>query len=565
MPWGNSGVSGDGWLGNGCGTEDGSRRSRLAHLKVGRQARFRRSLGGTRDMNGKGGIVMLGDGDSPEQTGLGRNRMTAGRGHAAARGFRGGGGGGGGPGRSGAFNSHGAAVQARGGHRGGGARGGMGAGGRGAVNMHYGGGIGGYRHVDMDGMGAMGVMGGVGGAMQPMAGGMGMFYGGHPGRGIPGFKGGAPRGGGHVHRGTARHGAGAAGGPVSGGFKGNAVSHVASGDGTGGAPASRKVAVRAGASHGQQDEGSGAARNREQGAKSEAGAGCVALVEDQHADDDDSSSDGGNVGQTELDKRRDKRRRYRRRKRDRDLQEELLVRQQHVLAVSPSSAAVTPPTTITNPPAAAAEKSPAVDGSSQPSADTDTAQVSSVGDGKTVDREQPEAATAPATAPALSGPASSSVAPPLAQHVAPGALSKVDLGDSAGATALSDAADGAEDANESVFEGGGLPGLGSITSSGLPGGVQLPEPADAKASHNLQNPMLLPYGHGQGQGVGHNPAREDSSLWHYCPEHYDVSRPLYVRVCGLKAAIHIDQRGIIWLNLSQLMKLVGKTKKQVKE
>ena len=32
---------------------------------------------------------------------------------------------------------------------------------------------------------------------------------------------------------------------------------------------------------------------------------------------------------------------------------------------------------------------------------------------------------------------------------------------------------------------------------------------------------------------------------------------------GLQAAIHIDQRGIIWLNLSQLMKLVGKTKKQV--
>ena len=128
--------------------------------------------------------------------------------------------------------------------------------------------------------------------------------------------------------------------------------------------------------------------------------------------------------------------------------------------------------------------------------------------------------------------------------------------------------------------------------------------------------------------MGHNPAREDSSLWHFCPDHYDVSRPLYVRVCGLKAAIHIDQvilshmlaqpmhplppcpyrpstaepgtrviaaiarslhaprsgahlslalvaharchacmvgmeqRGVIWLNLSQLMKLVGKTKKQ---
>ena len=513
---------------------------------------------------------MLGDGDSPEQAGLGRSRMAAGRGHAAARGFRGGAGGGGGPGR-GAFNPYGAAMQApRGGNRGGGARGGMGAGGRGAVNMHYGSGSGGYRHVDMDGMGAMGVMGGMGGAMQPMA--MGMFYGGHPGRGIPGFKGGAPRGGGHVHRGAARHGAGAAGGPVSGGFKGNAVGHVASGDGTGGAPASRKVAVRAGASHGQQDEGNGGARNREQGAKSEAGAGCVALVEDQHADDDDSSSDGGNVGQTELDKRRDKRRRYRRRKRDRDLQEELLVRQQHVLAVSPSSAAATNPTTITDPPAAAAEKSPAVDGASQPSADTGTAQVSSVGDGKSVDREQPEAAPAPAPAPApatatataLSGPASSSLAPPLAQHVAPGALSRGDLGDSAAATALSDAADGAEDANVSVFEGGGLPGLGSITSSGLPGGAQPPEPADANASHNLQNPMLLPYGHGQGQGVGHNPAREDSSLWHYCPEHYDVSRPLYVRVCGLKAAIHIDQRGTIWLNLSQLMKLVGKTKKQVR-
>ncbi|MGB1606210.1 MAG: hypothetical protein ACPIOQ_76490, partial [Promethearchaeia archaeon] len=41
--------------------------------------------------------------------------------------------------------------------------------------------------------------------------------------------------------------------------------------------------------------------------------------------------------------------------------------------------------------------------------------------------------------------------------------------------------------------------------------------------------------------MGHNPAREDSSLWHFCPDHYDVSRPLYVRVCGLKAAIHIDQ------------------------
>ena len=119
-------------------------------------------------------------------------------------------------------------------------------------------------------------------------------------------------------------------------------------------------------------------------------------------------------------------------------------------------------------------------------------------------------------------------------------------------------------------------------------------------------------------------------MWHFCPDHYDVSRPLYVRVCGLKAAIHIDQvilshmfarhmhplppcryrpstaepnrshccdcalsprtpvggtlvsrsralvaharchacmvgmeqRGVIWLNLSQLMKLVGKTKKQ---
>ncbi len=34
-------------------------------------------------------------------------------------------------------------------------------------------------------------------------------------------------------------------------------------------------------------------------------------------------------------------------------------------------------------------------------------------------------------------------------------------------------------------------------------------------------------------------------------------------VCGVKAAIHIDERGVIWLNLSQLMKLVGKTKKQV--
>lgn len=72
----------------------------------------------------------------------------------------------------------------------------------------------------------------------------------------------------------------------------------------------------------------------------------------------------------------------------------------------------------------------------------------------------------------------------------------------------------------------------------------------------------LPYGHGQGQGVGHNPHREDSCLWHFCPAHYDTSRPLYVRVCGLKAAIHIDQAGTIWLNLSQLMKLVGKTKKQ---
>eukprot|EP00960_Hanusia_phi_P042780 755704-Hanusia_phi.AAC.1 len=34
------------------------------------------------------------------------------------------------------------------------------------------------------------------------------------------------------------------------------------------------------------------------------------------------------------------------------------------------------------------------------------------------------------------------------------------------------------------------------------------------------------------------------------------------KVCGLKAAIHIDDKGTIWLNLSQLMKLVGKTKKQ---
>jgi len=85
--------------------------------------------------------------------------------------------------------------------------------------------------------------------------------------------------------------------------------------------------------------------------------------------------------------------------------------------------------------------------------------------------------------------------------------------------------------------------------------------ASSSAPYSLSS---LPYGHGQGQGVGHNPAREDSSLWHFCPDHYDVSRPLYVRVCGLKAAIHIDQRGIIWLNLSQLMKLVGKTKKQVR-
>jgi len=41
-----------------------------------------------------------------------------------------------------------------------------------------------------------------------------------------------------------------------------------------------------------------------------------------------------------------------------------------------------------------------------------------------------------------------------------------------------------------------------------------------------------------------------------------MTRPLYVRVCGLKAAVHIDSSGVIWLNLSQLMKLVGKTKKQ---
>ena len=38
---------------------------------------------------------------------------------------------------------------------------------------------------------------------------------------------------------------------------------------------------------------------------------------------------------------------------------------------------------------------------------------------------------------------------------------------------------------------------------------------------------------------------------------------LSLSVCGVKAAIHIDERGVIWLNLSQLMKLVGKTKKQV--
>lgn len=62
--------------------------------------------------------------------------------------------------------------------------------------------------------------------------------------------------------------------------------------------------------------------------------------------------------------------------------------------------------------------------------------------------------------------------------------------------------------------------------------------------------------------MGHNPDREDCSSWHFAPDHYDMSRPLYVRVCGLKAAVHIDASGVIWLNLSQLMKLVGKTKKQ---
>ena len=32
------------------------------------------------------------------------------------------------------------------------------------------------------------------------------------------------------------------------------------------------------------------------------------------------------------------------------------------------------------------------------------------------------------------------------------------------------------------------------------------------------------------KGVGHNPTREDCCLWHFCPSHYDMSRPLYVRV-----------------------------------
>eukprot|EP00282_Hemiselmis_andersenii_P038893 CAMPEP_0169445492 /NCGR_PEP_ID=MMETSP1042-20121227/10469_1 /TAXON_ID=464988 /ORGANISM="Hemiselmis andersenii, Strain CCMP1180" /LENGTH=125 /DNA_ID=CAMNT_0009556893 /DNA_START=283 /DNA_END=656 /DNA_ORIENTATION=- len=58
-----------------------------------------------------------------------------------------------------------------------------------------------------------------------------------------------------------------------------------------------------------------------------------------HGGSDGSEEDyegGGTLSESE--KRRDKRRRYRRRKRDRDLQEELLVRQQH-LVPSGSSAA----------------------------------------------------------------------------------------------------------------------------------------------------------------------------------------------------------------------------------
>ena len=31
---------------------------------------------------------------------------------------------------------------------------------------------------------------------------------------------------------------------------------------------------------------------------------------------------------------------------------------------------------------------------------------------------------------------------------------------------------------------------------------------------------------GAGQGVGHNPAREDCCAWHFAPSHYDTTRPL---------------------------------------
>eukprot|EP00291_Cryptomonas_curvata_P018186 CAMPEP_0172167244 /NCGR_PEP_ID=MMETSP1050-20130122/9463_1 /TAXON_ID=233186 /ORGANISM="Cryptomonas curvata, Strain CCAP979/52" /LENGTH=101 /DNA_ID=CAMNT_0012838011 /DNA_START=161 /DNA_END=462 /DNA_ORIENTATION=- len=56
-----------------------------------------------------------------------------------------------------------------------------------------------------------------------------------------------------------------------------------------------------------------------------------AVLDESEGSSSEDADDKGHE-KSELEKRRDKRRRYRRRKRDRDLQEELLVRQQHLLS-----------------------------------------------------------------------------------------------------------------------------------------------------------------------------------------------------------------------------------------
>lgn len=251
---------------------------------------------------------------------------------------------------------------------------------------------------------------------------------------------------------------------------------------------------------------------------------------------DSGGEDGqGNGIMTESEKRRDKRRRYRRRKRDRDLQEELLVRQQHVIHPSASSTSTSNHTTTTaNTTSVSASPSPSssagdkaenakVPAPKKPYPSDSSSGSRDVSSGTACSPQQPRLAvsTSPTTTATFTSKAAAAAAPPL-----PTAQKQ-------------------QKQQQQPIQ-------------------QQQQPASGHAPRGLA--MLvdpqLPYGHGQGQGVGHNPEREDCSSWHFAPDHYDMTRPLYVRVCGLKAAVHIDSSGVIWLNLSQLMKLVGKTKKQ---